>query len=250
MKTAWDYTELANSYLKRPPYSYEAIAQLISSVDIKAGDYVCDVGAGTAHLTMMLAEYGLNIIAIEPNDAMRSNGMRRTSELKNVKWEEGTGEDTRQENDKFSLVTFGSSFNVTNRQLALKESARILKPKGFFACMWNHRDLNDSIQSKLEGIIKSHIGNYDYGLRREDQAEIILQSNLFCNVRKISSNFIFNQRLSDCIEAWSSHGTLHRQAGEKFDEIINEIKTYLNGLNLKEIPIPYTTNIWVAQLID
>ncbi len=250
MKTAWDYTYLADAYLKRPPYSNDAIAKLILYTGVKAGDYVCDVGAGTAHLTIMLAEYGLNIVAVEPNEAMRKNGIARTSLIKNIQWQEGTGEDTYQESSKFSLVTFGSSFNVTNRHLALKETVRILKPKGFFACMWNHRDLSDPVQNNIENIIKSYVENYDYGLRREDQVEVINESKFFGEVHKISSQFTFNQKIEDCLEAWKSHGTLHRQAGSNFDKVIKEIDGYLKGLALTEIPIPYTTNIWVAQLLN
>ena len=41
----------------------------------------------------------------------------------NVKWHEGTGENTGQNDTDFDMVTFGSSFNVCDRQLALVETA-------------------------------------------------------------------------------------------------------------------------------
>lgn len=55
------------------------------------------------------------------------------------------------------MVTFGNSFNVCNRKEALKETARILKPKGWFAYMWNHRDLNYLTQASIENFIKNKI---------------------------------------------------------------------------------------------
>ena len=143
MKTEWDYTYLADAYLKRPNYADSAIDAMLSVVGIDRGDKVCDVGAGAAHLTLMLAARGLNITAVEPNDAMRINGIKRTSALQNIYWHEGTGEQTGQESYSFDMVTFGSSFNVCDRSKALKESARILKPKGWFACLWNHRQLEN-----------------------------------------------------------------------------------------------------------
>lgn len=117
---------------------------------------------------------------------MRSNGIKRTKEFANVSWYEGVGENTGMESDAFDFVTFGSSFNVCDRQLALKETARILKSGGYFACMWNHRDLEDPTQKGIEDIIKRNIEGYSYGTRREEQTEVINQSGLFEEVQFVS----------------------------------------------------------------
>ncbi|MBE6086958.1 MAG: class I SAM-dependent methyltransferase [Clostridium beijerinckii] len=247
MKTKWDYTNLADAYLKRPDYSEEAIDEMIKRTFVEKEDLVCDIGAGTAHLTLMLANRGLNVVAVEPNDAMRINGMKRTANIKSVIWHEGVGENTNQEDNSFNLVTFGSSFNVTDRSAALEESYRILKKEGWFACMWNHRDLDDEIQFSIEKIIKKYIENYNYGTRREDQTEIIKSSNLFKDIQKIEGKVYHREKIEDCIEGWKSHATLYRQAGDKFNSIIGEIEKYLHNLNKSEITIPYTTRIWIAK---
>ena len=49
------------------------------------------------------------------------------------------------------------------------------------------------------------------------------------------------------MEAWSSHASLERQAGDKFESIINMISKYLDELNSSEIVVPYKTLIWLAQ---
>ena len=46
MKTEWDYTDLADAYLKRPNYADSAIDAMLSVAGIGRGDKVCDVGAG------------------------------------------------------------------------------------------------------------------------------------------------------------------------------------------------------------
>lgn len=248
MKTTWDYTSLAYSYLKRPNYSVIAIDSMLSIIKGKRRDKFCDIGAGVAHLTLMLADRDLDITAIEPNDAMRKNGINRTKGYSNVTWHEGTGEETAQDNQTFDVVTFGSSFNVCDRYKALKETARILKPKGWFVCMWNHRCLDDPIQDSIEKIIKDKISAYGYGSRREDQTKIINSSGYFGPVIRLSSEVLHEQQIEDCVEAWRSHATLERQANEKFHEIIKEIEEYLISLGKKSIHIPYVTNIWLAQL--
>ncbi len=248
MKTNWDYTDLAEAYLKRPQYSDDAIDGLMERSGIAAGAAACDVGAGVAHLTLKLAARGLKVTAVEPNDAMRALGQKRTADLPDVTWFEGTGEETGQATGAYDLVTFGSSFNVTDRVLALQETKRLLKPGGWFAAMWNHRNLDDPIQSAIEALIKEAIPEYGYGSRREDQAAVINESDLFNEVHKIEGGIVHTQTVPEVVEAWRSHATLHRQAGEKFDGIVTAIEKMLVANGQPEIVIPYTTRLWAAQL--
>ena len=216
----------------------------------KGGGYsVCDVGAGAAHLTIELAKRGFDIHAVEPNDAMRANGINRTKEFKNVKWFEGVGEHTGQPANYFDLVTFGSSFAVTNRQEALEETQRILKKNGYFACMWNHRVLSDPIQQKIENIIKTYVKNYDYGSRREDQTEVIKSSGRFENIQQFDGKVVHSIPIEDIVEAWHSHGTLYRQAGDKFEIIISEIEKLLKSFGKKSIDVPYETHGWISRVM-
>ena len=249
MKTEWDYTALADAYLKRADYAESAIDAMLATANVNEGSKICDIGAGVAHLTLMLAVREMEVVAVEPNDAMRKNGAIRTQKYPNVLWSEGTGEETAQLNNSFDMTTFGSSFNVCNRELALVEAARILKPGGWFACMWNHRQLDDAIQMRIESIIKSKVPSYGYGSRREDQTKIICQSKLFGPVIHIDSQVIHKQGIDQCIEAWKSHATLERQAGKSFYLVIDEIESFLRSeVPHESIDVPYTTNIWMAQL--
>jgi SAM-dependent methyltransferase len=247
MEVVWNYTDLAEAYLKRPDYAEDAIKDMIKVANLKKDSLICDVGAGAAHLTLMMAKYGFSIYAVEPNDAMRANGIRRTSAYENIKWFEGVGEDTKMESKMFDLVTFGSSFNVCDRLAALAESSRILKEDGWVACMWNHRDLQDPLQMKIEEIIQENIPGYSYGTRREDQTDIINQSGLFQDVIYIEGNVLHEIPVEDFIDGWKSHGTLHRQSKEKFDDIIQQITDVVLAHSSKTVLVPYTTKVWMAQ---
>lgn len=248
MKTEWDYTELAEAYLKRPDYATSAIDEMLKISGIKSGDCACDVGAGAAHLTLLLAAKGLKIDAVEPNDAMRSNGIKRTEQYKDVNWFEGVGEHTGMDSDKYNMVTFGSSFNVCNRQEALLESSRILKRGGWFACMWNHRDLEDPLQKKIENIFINNIEHYDYGTRREEQTDVINDSGLFETVKFFTGSVTHTILAEDFIKGWESHATVSRQAADKFQIIMNQIRTVVEEEKQEYIKVPYTTRIWMAQV--
>ncbi|OFW80388.1 MAG: methyltransferase [Alphaproteobacteria bacterium RIFCSPLOWO2_01_FULL_40_26] len=248
MKTNWDYTALADAYIKRPDYSVDALNRMFQKMSLKPDATICDIGAGVGHLTIELAKKSFEVIAVEPNDAMRANGINRTMQFKNVSWGVGTGEETNQESKKFDAITFGSSFNVCDQNKALAESKRLTNDRGWFVCMWNYRDVNDSIQKKIEDIIKNNISGYSYGNRREDQMEFLKNSGMFSSVDFIEGNVVHKQSLKDCVEAWRSHGTLHRQAGdEKFTKIISEIEKFLTQNNIQTLSIPYTTRMWVAK---
>lgn len=248
MKTEWDYTKLADAYLKRPEYAQDAIDQMLATAGVSENARICDVGAGAAHLTLMLAKKGHMICAVEPNDAMRKNGVMRTADFPNVQWFEGVGEHTGMKNHFFNLVTFGSSFNVCDRQQALAETARILKPNGWFACMWNHRDLNDPLQVEIEKVIKKYVADYSYGTRREDQTDEINKSGLFHEVKYIEAGVVHTIDKQDFIDGWKSHGTLARQSKEQFDLIIDEIAKVVEAAAVDGyVKVPYVTRVWVAQ---
>ena len=247
MAVQWDYTTLAESYLKRPNYSEIAFDKFISITQTRVNMKCCDIGAGAAHLTKMLAEFGLDVTAVEPNDAMRKNGIEKTKHFSNVQWMSGTGEVTGQKNSEFDIVTFGSSFNVCDRPATLVEVSRILKRKGWFMCLWNHRDLTDPIQAEIERIIKKAVPKYGYGARRENQTAIIHNSGLYSNIKEFDGRVEHTQTISECVEAWRSHATLSRQAGAVFSSIIDNIYEFLETLEKPSIEIPYTTVGWVAQ---
>lgn len=249
MKTNWDYTDLAAKYVKRASYSPAAIDKVAELASLGKDSRACDVGAGVAHLTLDLLDKQIQVVAVEPNDAMRELGQERTATYgEQVDWYEGIAEHTGQADHCFDIVTFGSSFNVCDRTEALKEVRRIAAHQGWFAAMWNHRDLDDPIQAEIENIIKRNVAEYNYGSRREDQREFLEQSGQFSRIEVVEGKVIHQQAIDDCIEAWKSHATLARQAKECFDKVIGEIEAYLKGLNQPYIDVPYTTRVWVAQL--
>ncbi len=247
MKTEWDYTTLADAYLKRPDYAADALVRIHATAGLRPGMRACDIGAGVGHLTLHLAAWQLDVVAIEPNDAMRRNGMARTAAMPHVRWVEAISERTGQPDGAFDFVSFGSSFNVADRTLVMKETHRILRPGRWFTCMWNHRDLDDPVQREIEAIFHREIPGYGYGSRREDQSEVIARSGLFAGVEAVEGRILHRQPIPDVVEAWRSHATLERQAGARFHAIVDKVEAFLRGLGVEAIDVPYTTRAWVAQ---
>lgn len=247
MQTTWDYTDLAAAYVHRPSYAPDAIDAIADLVDLAPGERVCDVGAGVAHLTLEWLDRGASVDAVEPNDAMRGIGIERTVD-RQVEWFEGVGEDTGRPDDTYRLVSFGSSFNVCDRDAALAESKRIGVDGAWFAAMWNHRDLDDPIQAEIEAIISRHVPDYGYGVRREDQSEFLRASGRLGEVLPIEGTVLHIVTAAEATEAWRSHATLQRQAGGDFDRVVADIGGYLDAVG-PEIVVPYRTRAWLGRLI-
>ena len=245
MSVSWDYTALAGHYDKRADYSAAAIDRLLAATDASRGSFSADLGAGTGKLAIPLARRHLQVDAVEPNEEMRRRGILNSSGL-SIHWHDATAEVTGLAAGKYQLVTFGSSFNVVDAATALSEVARILRPGGWLACMWNHRNLADPLQAEIEAIIRRNIPSYSYGTRRESPAPAIDASKLFGAVQALEEPFVVKMPTADYVEAWRSHATLQRQAGDKFVRVIDEIEKFVG--NPSVLDVPYATRIWYAPL--
>lgn len=246
----WDYTNHAKYYEFRPNYAPESIAMLkmMSQMCRGGGNKVADIGAGTGNLSLMLLDLGLQVDAVEPNDAMREIGIKRT-EGRSICWHRALGTETGLESGIYDWVCFGSSFNVMDRFRALEEAHRLLKKDGWFSCMWNHRDLNDPIQKEVEEIIKSFVPNYHGGIRREDQREFLVEhQDLFDGIVYLEQDFYFHQTIETYLYAWqsvkNSYWDLETEEGKKlFEQIADKISSSLP----REFDIKYTTRSWSAK---
>ncbi|MDR1551281.1 MAG: methyltransferase domain-containing protein [Holosporaceae bacterium] len=202
----WDYSKNAEFYKYRPNYSPKAIKMLAEYVEVKDREdfSVADIGAGTGNLTVLLLNEGFKkITAVEPSDEMRRIGEDLTKN-RPVWWIKGTATDTSL-CDQYDWVTFGSSFNVVDRCLALAETYRILKDDGYFTCLWNHRNLLCPIQKLAEEIIKSSVPEYDRGVRREDQRPFLeKEAQQFKNICYVEVDFNVQKTIDEYIFAWKS----------------------------------------------
>jgi ubiquinone/menaquinone biosynthesis C-methylase UbiE len=249
----WDYSKHAEFYKYRPNYSPKAIDMLINYVNATNNDFlIADIGAGTGNLTIMLLERGLNVDSVEPNDEMRNIGIDITKNYNTVNWTKATGTETTLKSNSYNWVTFGSSFNVIDRELGLKETHRLLKTGGYFTCMWNHRNLNCPIQKQAEDIIEQFVPTYDRGVRREDQRPVLEKyTNLFKNICYTEVDFEVDRTIDEYILAWQSvknkYWDLDTEEGQiLFRNITNKIREVLPA----NFQIKYTTRAWTMQKVD
>lgn len=105
--SAWFYAE----YRYRPS---EAFARLLAGeLGWTAADRVLDLGAGPAHLSLLLAPLVGEVVAMDPEPDMIEEGRRRAAAagVDNVSFVTGGSEDVSPELGRFAAVTMSQSFH-------------------------------------------------------------------------------------------------------------------------------------------
>ncbi|MCQ4044938.1 class I SAM-dependent methyltransferase [Streptantibioticus rubrisoli] len=137
-RRASSFGEHASAYAEhRPDYPRAAVEWAVEPVADRLGLRVLDLGAGTGKLTEVLLRCGLEVTAVEPDAGMLAELRRRTPQ---VDARQGTAEAIPAPDASFDAVLVGQAFHWFDHDRALPEIARVLRPGGVLAALWNRDD--------------------------------------------------------------------------------------------------------------
>jgi len=141
------FAEVAGAYERgRPGYPGEAVPWLAGG---EPRD-VIDLGAGTGKLTRALVALGHRVAAVEPLDEMRA---QLQAVLPDVATLAGNAEAIPAPDASADVVTSAQAFHWFDHSVALPEIARVLRPSGRLALVWNSRDDRDPWMARLSELI-------------------------------------------------------------------------------------------------
>lgn len=133
----------------RPSYPEEVLDVLPLERDAT----VLDLGAGTGKLTRVLVRRYRRVIAVEPLDGMRAILERVVPEAESLG---GTAEQIPLPDESVDGVFAATAFHWFAHEAAIAEIARVLRPGGTFAVVWNDvvepSPLPDAYRERLEEI--------------------------------------------------------------------------------------------------
>jgi ubiquinone/menaquinone biosynthesis C-methylase UbiE len=136
------FTDRVQDYLRfRPSYPENVIEILQTGGMLSPGAIVADIGSGTGILSELFLRHGYRVLAVEPNDAMRSAAEGLLKKQDRFESVNGTAEATTLPANSVDLVTVGQALHWFDLQRARDEWNRILRPKGGVAILFNDRNL-------------------------------------------------------------------------------------------------------------
>jgi ubiquinone/menaquinone biosynthesis C-methylase UbiE len=167
---------VANYIAYRPKYPAAVVEFMRAELGLEQSSIVADVGSGTGIWTEMLLQSGgcRTVFAVEPNDAMREAAETLLGKLPNFVSVNGAAEATTLADASVDLVTAAQAFHWFDAERARAEFARILKPGGWAALLWNMRKVDATpFLCELERILRAYGTDYGDGVAEFPRAEVV-----------------------------------------------------------------------------
>jgi SAM-dependent methyltransferase len=228
----------------RPGWPADAVASLL---DRFAATRVLDLAAGTGKLTRVLAELADDVVAVEPLDGMRHVLEAR---LPHVRALAGTAEAIPLADGSVDAVFVGQAFHWFDPMRAAAELARVLRPGGGLALMWNTPGWERTEWvDELDAIVQRH----DQGEPRFERApwrEGLEADGRFDTLRDEEAS---HEQLTDregLIAKIASFSYIGGQPDDRRAAALAECRAVLERHGIDEVALTYKTLITTTRRID
>ena len=145
-RRAASFDELGERYhLVRPGYPDDAVDWMLPP---GARD-VLDLGAGTGRLTDSLVARGLSVVAVDPSERLLAVLSGRHPGVRTIV---GTAERLELPDASLDAVVVGQAWHWMDVEVASTEAARVLRPGGTLAMVWNQRVPAPGWQTEFDAI--------------------------------------------------------------------------------------------------
>jgi SAM-dependent methyltransferase len=218
----------------RPAYPLEAAEWLVGRVP----STVVELGAGTGKFTDRLVELQHDVLATDPSDEMLQHLRLRHPDLRTAT---APAEAVPVATRSVDTVVAAQSFHWFDTDKALREAARMLKPEGRIALVWNTRDERVPWVRRLGRII----GGQEQDV---DPTDVLVSSKLFGYVEDATFRFwqpLRREGLRDLVRSRSDVAVMDPMARDrllrKVDELFDEYDRGPDGLLM-----PYVTRCFRA----
>ncbi|HMI82931.1 MAG TPA: class I SAM-dependent methyltransferase [Polyangiaceae bacterium] len=238
------FSDRTDDYVKyRPSYPKGAIDAIVAGLEGAPSRAAVDIGAGTGISARLLADRGLSVVAVEPNQQMREAADGHAG----VAVRQGTAEATGLETASMDLVLAAQAFHWFRPDEALREFARILRPRGRLALMWSRRRRDDPFTAGYRTAILE-VGGDSLVERMDFHPEIVAASGHFSAARLVT--FPLQQVLdfTGLVGRAMSASYVPRTGPEaaKVHELLRALHArYADGNGF--VTLKYTTEVYIAE---
>jgi ubiquinone/menaquinone biosynthesis C-methylase UbiE len=233
----------------RPGYPRGVIDVLENECLLKNDSVVADIASGTGIFTRLLLENGNRVFGVEPNAEMRQAGEEYLSQYPNFTSISGTAENTGLSDHSIDLVTVAQAAHWFDREKALPEFQRILKPDGYLALLWNDRRFD---ATEFDRDYEQMLVNYgtDYAdVKRLDEGASTFFGMFACELRVLPNFQDFDYLALEGRLLSSSYAPQpgHPSHEPMLVELRRIFDAYQSGGKLR---MEYDTKLYFGQLVD
>lgn len=226
----------------RPGYPAAAVDALLARAPRRSPLVAADVGAGTGKFTRALLQRGVEVTAIDPSPAMRVE-LTRTLPVP-VRVRDATAEATGLSGSSVDLVTWAQCFHWLDQAAATAEAARILRPDGIAAAIWNQMDVEEPWVHRLTRIMRSG------DVRRRDKGPDFGPGFEVADLIEVGwTDKVTTQSLFALARTRSSYLKSSEQVRRRMQENLRwYLYDHLGFAPGSVVDLPYTTFVWVAKV--
>jgi len=142
---------------------------LIRMMNPSKSKILIDVACGTGDVAQLYSEATNNlskILCLDPNQNMLTEGKKKLSKYKNIKWKLSSAENLKAPNNSFDFYTISFGLrNTKDIKKSISEAYRVLKSGGRFLCLEFSKIENENLDFLYKNYSKiiPHIGKIVVG---------------------------------------------------------------------------------------
>ena len=236
---ARSFGDVADAYERgRPTYPLKAAAWLTADQPVT----VLELGAGTGKLTRQLVALGHDVHATDPDPEMLT---RLEQHLPDVRVSRASAEEIPAGDRSYDVVVSAQAFHWFDLDRALPEIARVLKPHGRLALVWNERDERIPWVRRLGAII----GTQE---QLTDPSDVLEGSGLFGQVERKtfgSRQLVDRNSIQDLVRSRSSVATLgEADRAARLQQVVELYDEYGRGMD--GMQLPYVVSCFRTSVLD
>ena len=237
-------------YVRYRPSYPKQVVEFVHEQGVSPGALVADIGAGTGISAKLFLEAGHSVIAVEPNDAMRTACDEWLGAMPGYSSNSGSAEDTRLGEGSIDLVIAAQAFHWFDLAPTRREFARILRGNKMVALFWNSRLLDATPFLREYEQLLQQFGT-DYAKVGEQHSDQEVVDKWFGGAVK-TANFSNAQSLS--LEALRGRLLSSSYAPKEDDSRHEPMLAALNALFARTnkdgmVEFLYETRVYVGSLV-
>jgi SAM-dependent methyltransferase len=219
----------------RPEYAPAVTSALMAELGLCEGMAVLDLAAGTGKLTRALLAAGLDVVAVEPQGALRE---RLAVSIGPERVREGLAEAIPLAEESVYAVTIADAFHWFDQQAALAEIRRVLRPDGGLAVLSTIPDWSGtSWAHELGSLVASRRPEHPY-FDGPPWQDAIRAAGCWTEPREIRVTTTQGAQPERIVDHLASMSWVAAMPGEQRAELISQMRALIeSGETPAELPL-------------